>query len=140
MLRLAHSMSYRGFTVVASDRGVAAMAYTFVQFQHGMSLPEFLGCFGTEAACVEAIQRARWPDGFACPRCGERAHCVLGGGSRRLFQCNACRHQASLTAGTLLGSTKLPLTKWFLAMYLTARDDCACRVGTTAATSSRSEE
>jgi hypothetical protein len=43
---------------------------------------------------------------------------VLGSGPRRLFQCNACHHQASLTAGSLLASTKLPLTKWFLAIYL----------------------
>lgn len=94
------------------------MAYNFIQFQQGMSLPEFLHCFGTEAACAEAVQRARWPNGFACPRCRGSAHCVLGTGSRRLFQCNACHHQASLIAGTVFASTKLPLTKWFLAIYL----------------------
>ncbi len=94
------------------------MAYNFIQFQQGMSLPEFLHCFGTEAACAEAVQRARWPNGFACPRCRGSAHCVLGAGSRRLFQCNACHHQASLIAGTVFASTKLPLTKWFLAIYL----------------------
>lgn len=89
-----------------------------IQFQHGMSLPEFLQCFGTEAACIEALRRARWPEGFRCPRCLSSAHCVLSGGSRRLFQCNACHHQASLTSGTLFSSTKLPLTRWFLAIYL----------------------
>lgn len=94
------------------------MAQNFVQFQHGMSLPDFLRCFGTEDACAEAVLRARWPGGFVCPRCGASAHCVLGSGSRRLFQCNACHHQASLIAGSLLASTKLPLTKWFLAIYL----------------------
>jgi len=34
------------------------MAYNLIQFQHGMSLPEFIQCFGTEAACVDALQRA----------------------------------------------------------------------------------
>lgn len=36
---------------------------------------------------------------------------------RPLFQCHACRRQTSLTAGTLFGSTMLPLSTWFLAIY-----------------------
>ena len=43
------------------------MAYNLIQFQHGMSLPEFIQCFGTEGACVKALQRARWPAGFVLP-------------------------------------------------------------------------
>ena len=38
--------------------------------------------------------------------------------ARRLYQCNRCHHQASLTARTIFDSTKLPLTTWFLAIYL----------------------
>jgi transposase-like protein len=94
------------------------MAYNPIQFQQGMSLPEFLHCFGSEATCAEAVRRARWPDGFRCPRCHGNAHCIIGNDSRRLFQCHACHRQTSLTAGTLFDSTKLPLTKWFLAIYL----------------------
>ncbi|MFY9511695.1 MAG: IS1595 family transposase [Rubrivivax sp.] len=94
------------------------MAYNRIQFQQGMSLPEFLQSFGTESACCEAVLRARWPDGFACPRCGGSAHCVLFSLGRPLFQCHGCHRQTSLTAGTLFGGTKLPLTKWFLAIYL----------------------
>ncbi len=93
------------------------MAYNPIQFQHGMSLPEFLQSFGTEAKCCEAVMRARWPEGFVCPRCGGSAHCVLLSLGRPLFQCQACRRQTSLTAGTLFGSTKLPLSTWFLAIY-----------------------
>ena len=94
------------------------MAYNPIQFQQGMSLPEFLQSFGTEAACAEAVRRARWPGGFVCPRCNAGAHCVVLSGSRRLYQCHACHRQTSLTAGSLFGSTKLPLTRWFLAIYL----------------------
>ena len=94
------------------------MAYNPIQFQQGMSLPEFLQCFGTEAACAEAVRRARWPHGLFCPRCNGGAHCVIVTGGRPLFQCHACHRQTSLTAGTLFGSTKLPLTTWFLAIYL----------------------
>ncbi len=58
----------------------------------------------------------RWPDGFKCPNCGHPKHCKLA--ARPVYQCNKCHHQASLTAGTIFASTKLPLTIWFLAIYL----------------------
>lgn len=35
-----------------------------------------------------------------------------------MWQCSACRHQCSLRAGTVFNNTKLPLTTWFLALYL----------------------
>lgn len=94
------------------------MTFNLIQFQPGMSLPEFLGCFGTEAQCAQALKAARWPGGFRCPCCDSDAHYVVGHGARRLFQCNGCRHQTSLTAGSLMEHTKLPLTIWFLAIYL----------------------
>jgi ribosomal protein L37AE/L43A len=40
----------------------------------------------------------RSPQGFVCPECGHTAHCALK--SRRLFQCNGCGRQTSVTAGT----------------------------------------
>ena len=94
------------------------MAMNRIQFQHGMSLPEFLRCFATEAACAQAVMAARWPNGFECPKCGEEAHCVISVNFRPLFQCNGCHRQTSVTAGTLFAGTKLPLTTWFLAIYL----------------------
>lgn len=94
------------------------MAMNRIQFQHGMSLPEFLRGFGTEAACAQAVMAARWPNGFECPKCGDEAHCVISVNFRPLFQCNGCRRQTSVTAGTLFAGTKLPLTTWFLAIYL----------------------
>jgi transposase-like protein len=95
------------------------MVMNRIQFQHGMSLPEFLRGFGTEAACAQAVMAARWPNGFECPKCGEEAHCVISSiDFRPLFQCNGCRRQTSVTAGTLFEGTKLPLTTWFLAIYL----------------------
>lgn len=86
-----------------------------VQFQQGMSLREFLACYGTEAQCEQALRAWRWPAGFVCPGCGCTGHCVLG---RGVFQCHRCRRQISLTSGTLLAGTKLPLTTWLLAIYL----------------------
>jgi len=94
------------------------MAMNRVQFQRGMSLFDLFEQFGTEAQCEAALEHARWPQGFRCPRCGGAAHCVLGVRARKTFQCNTCRHQTSLIAGTLFEGTKLGLTVWFLAMYL----------------------
>jgi hypothetical protein len=47
------------------------MAMNRIQFQHGMSLPEFLRGFGTEVACAQAVMAARWPNGLAVssPNC-----------------------------------------------------------------------
>lgn len=89
-----------------------------VQFQPGLSMPEFLRQFGTEAQCEAALEQARWPEGFRCPHCGQASHYVLRVGARKSFQCGACRRQTSLIAGTLFQGTKLALTVWFLAIYL----------------------
>jgi transposase-like protein len=92
------------------------MAKNEIQFQPGMSLPAFLERYGTEAQCREALMRTRWPGGFRCPHCGHAGHCQLRG--RPVLQCNRCKRQTSLTAGTLFARTHLPLRTWFLAIYL----------------------
>ncbi|MFI5253930.1 MAG: IS1595 family transposase, partial [Candidatus Limnocylindrales bacterium] len=82
------------------------------------SLLEFQRDFPDDAACIRYLAGRRWPDGFVCPACGAtRAHELVG---RRLWQCAACRAQTSLTAGTVLHGTRLPLITWFWAMYLAA--------------------
>jgi len=87
-----------------------------IQFQKGQSLPQFLDRYGTEAKCRDTLFAMRWPDGFICPRCGDTRHNVLT--CRPLIQCGFCKTQTSLTAGTVFHATKLPLTTWFLAIYL----------------------
>ena len=77
--------------------------------------------FATEESRLAELARRKWPGGFVCPRCGhDRAHMLQ---RRRLRQCAACRRQSSATAGTVFEHTKLPLAKWFAAMYLAAADD-----------------
>ncbi len=76
--------------------------------------------FATDEACHEYLATCRWPEGFTCPRCGHhRAYALV---RRRSFQCVACRHQVSLTSGTILHNTKTPLTVWFWAAYLLTTD------------------
>ena len=82
----------------------------------GLSDEAFREAFGTKEQCRAALVRLRWPDGFLCPCCGHRGHCVLAG--RGLYQCNRCKKQTSPTAGTIFHATKLPLTLWFAAIHL----------------------
>lgn len=89
-----------------------------VQFQPGLSMAAFLDQYGSEAQCEAALVAARWPDGFVCPACGTRDHSTFVRAGRRYWQCSACRHQCSAISGTIFESTKLPLTRWFLAMQL----------------------
>ena len=74
--------------------------------------------YGTDALCQAALVRWRWPEGFTCPDCEGRKHCIVKRGARILYQCNACRKQTSVTAGTIFASSKLRLRLWFKAMYL----------------------
>ena len=53
------------------------MAKNRIQFQPGMSMPEFIAQYGTEAQCEAALAQARWPHGFRCPRCGSEGYGVI---------------------------------------------------------------
>ena len=88
-----------------------------VQFQKGLSEREFNNAYGSEEQCHTALVKWRWPNGFECPDCGGRSHCTVRRGTRKLFQCNSCRKQTSVRAGTVFASSKLPLRIWFVAMY-----------------------
>src|SRR6201994_4905366 len=81
----------------------------------GLGGAAFRERFGTEAACREALFAMRWREGLTCPACGHRGFCQLR--TRKVFQCNRCKKQLSLTAGTVFQDTKLPLTAWFAAIY-----------------------
>jgi len=94
------------------------MGMNRVQMQPGLSMPEFLKRYGTEAQCAAAVMAMRWPAGYRCPACGDDRHATVRVGHRQLWQCHRCRHQTSLIAGTIFEATKLPLTTWFLAIYL----------------------
>jgi transposase-like protein len=94
------------------------MAMNRIQFHQGLSLSQFMELYGTEEKCEVALEKARWPDGFRCPRCDAQKYGLIHGRRHKRYQCRGCRHQATLTAGTIMEATKLPLTSWFLAFYL----------------------
>jgi hypothetical protein len=83
------------------------------------SLLEFQRMFPDEKACRGYLWHVRWPNGFVCPHCGgvsarEEAKRPL------LWGCRSCGKQTSLTSGTVMHGTKLPLRYWFWGAYLVA--------------------
>ena len=72
--------------------------------------------FNTDAKCRELLERLRWPDGVACLRCGSLN--ISDVTTRDQYDCNDCRYQFSVTVGTIMHDSHLPLRKWFIAIYL----------------------
>ncbi len=71
------------------------------------TLPEFEARFDSEEACRDYLAACRWNGRPCCDACGsEKVWAVRGG---RLYECGECRHQTSLTAGTLFHGTRKPL-------------------------------
>ncbi len=83
---------------------------------------EFEADFASEESCQQYLEACRWPDGFACPRCSHPYGYELVNQRRR--QCAKCRHRVSLTFGTILHGTKIPLLTWFWAACLMTTNRC----------------
>lgn len=88
--------------------------------QKRMGFREVQEWFSTEDACREYLSELRWPNGFICPRCGCREYYQIS--TRNKYQCKNCRHQTSVTAGTVMDRSHLELRIWVWAIYLVARD------------------
>jgi hypothetical protein len=94
------------------------MAQNRVQYQKGLSMPEFFDRFGSVHQCEQLVRGWRWSNGFVCPLCEQTWHSEFRLHYRLYFQCSTCRYQCSLVSGTIFESSKLPLPRWFLAMHL----------------------
>jgi predicted RNA-binding Zn-ribbon protein involved in translation (DUF1610 family) len=86
------------------------------------SLSEFEQRFGDETACAEYLAAARWPDGFVCPGCGGTKAWRFETEPTEpwTYECARCGRQTSVTAGTIMHKSRLPLTTWFWAAYVMA--------------------
>ena len=90
------------------------------------SLTELEARFSNHESCLAYLATLRWPDGYSCPRCGGAKHWK----ARAAFECAACGHQASVTAGTMFQDTRLPLPVWFRAVWwLTTQKNGASALG-----------
>jgi transposase-like protein len=70
----------------------------------------------------EYLEAQRWPNGPICTHCGADDVTALNGKAHRpgVYQCNACREQFTVTTGSVMERSKIPLNKWLLAMHLMA--------------------
>ena len=77
--------------------------------------------FKDDNAARQYLESLRWPNGAVCPHCGSNeAHYALNGSAHRpgLWKCKDCREQFSVTVGTVFERSKIPLSKWLMAVYL----------------------
>ncbi len=87
-----------------------------------LTLPAFTSLFDTDEKCRAYLEKSIWGSNPACRHCGSLKVGKYKGKSARsgLYQCNekGCEKQFTVTVGTVFQDTQLPLTKWFLAIYL----------------------
>jgi transposase-like protein len=79
--------------------------------------------YSDENKAREHLEKLQWPDGPFCPHCGNAGLAritKLKGKSTRpgVYKCKECRKPFSVTVGTLMERSHIPLTKWLLAMHL----------------------
>jgi len=80
--------------------------------------------YHNDAKAREHLETLLWPDGPACPRCGVMGDRItkLKGKSTRpgVYKCKDCRKPFSVTVGTVMERSHIPLSKWVLAAQLMA--------------------
>ena len=81
-----------------------------------MNLMKLVDDFHSEEKCREVLEKLRFPGGIGCIRCGSKH--IRNKRSRGRYNCGSCGYEFSVTAGTMLHDSHLPLRKWFLAVYL----------------------
>ncbi len=81
-----------------------------------INLVNLIEKYHNEDKCRGYLEELRWPNGVACPRCGSLS--ISRVQKPRVFDCNSCRYQFSVTAGTIFHDSHLPLWKWFLTAYM----------------------
>ena len=106
-----------------------------------LTLSRIASEFSDESEAYRLMERIRWPDGPICPHCGtvNEAHYLAprngsrqtrtgASTARRVWKCGACKQQFSVLVGTIFEDSKVPLSKWFAAIYLM----CASKKGMSA--------
>jgi transposase-like protein len=79
--------------------------------------------FSNEIKAREHLEQIRWPNGPVCPHCSEdkRVYRLSGKSTRPgLIHCNACDGSFTVTTGSVMESSHVPLNKWVLAFRLMA--------------------
>ncbi len=80
------------------------------------SLFELVNYFSDEKKCVEHLELLRWNGQRGCPHCGSVKTYVCKGLGK--YKCGDCKQRFSVITKTFFEASKIPLSKWFIAMYL----------------------
>ena len=80
------------------------------------SLLQMMEAFPDEQTCIDHLRAIRWRDGAYCPHCGGTK--IYHFSDNRTHKCGDCRQRFSIKVGTIFEDTKLPLRKWFIAIWL----------------------
>lgn len=81
-----------------------------------MTLIDLTVMFSSDERCRELLERLRWPEGPACPRCNDAV--VRLETNAKILYCKKCDYQFSVTTGTIFHDSHLPLIKWFATTLL----------------------
>lgn len=84
--------------------------------QHFDSLFQMMQAFPDEQTCIDHLRAIRWKTGAFCPYCGSAK--VYHFSDNRTHKCGDCRQRFSIKVGTIFEDTKLPLRKWFMAIWM----------------------
>ena len=84
------------------------------------SLPELQRLFPDDAACADWLEKARWGGKFTCAHCGVVGEPFRFANRSAVLRCRTCRKDTSLTAGTVMQGSHMPLNIWFWAAWLVA--------------------
>jgi ISXO2-like transposase domain/Transposase zinc-ribbon domain len=85
---------------------------------HSLSLMEFQVRFPNENTCWAYLSKLRWSEKRICPACSQERWSLVK--TRKLFECLHCGKQVSATSGTIFHKSRVPLRKWFWAIYFVA--------------------
>jgi len=80
------------------------------------SLMQMMETFSDEQVCIDHLRAIRWKNGAYCPYCGGTK--VYHFSDNRTHKCGDCRQRFSIKVGTIFEDTKLPLRKWFMAIWM----------------------
>ena len=78
---------------------------------------DLISYFDTEQKCIEHLAKVRWNGEPTCPHCVSKRVGELKGKSKR-YKCYGCRKKFSVRVGTIFQDSKLPLRKWFIAIFI----------------------
>ena len=84
--------------------------------KHFDSLIEMMEAFPTEQVCIDHLKGILWKNSEYCPHCGHDK--IYHFSDKKTHKCAQCRETFSIKVGTIFEDTKLPLRKWFIAIWM----------------------